>query len=137
MGPLDSLTTNSMRLMERSLDYLWTKQAAHLDNLANAETPGYKAKTVSFEERFERKLRAASRTAQARKNGGLTLADIRRTIEDVGWRVEEDDEQTRMDENGVNLLEQMLEATRTAYQIQYVMQAISSDFTTLNHAITG
>ena len=58
-------------------------------------------------------------------------------IENASWRVDEDDEITRMDENGVNVLEQMVEATRAAFQIQYIYQAISSNFSTLNRAITG
>ena len=42
-----------------------------------------------------------------------------------------------MDENGVNATEQALESIRTAYQLQYVMQAISSDLGTLRTAIGG
>ena len=125
-----SLTTNSMRMLERSLDFLWTKQAAHLDNISNAETPGYKVKTVTFEESFLSKLKAASAGEQPVEN-------VRRVIDQADWRVEEDSEITRMDENGVNILEQMLEATRTAYQIQYIMQSISGNFSALNRAITG
>ena len=40
---MDFLSTNSSLLMEKSLGFLWTKQAAILDNIANAETPNYKA----------------------------------------------------------------------------------------------
>ena len=58
---MSSLTSNSMRMMEKSMDFLWAKQSAHLDNIANAETPGYKVKTVTFEEAFETRLRAAAR----------------------------------------------------------------------------
>ena len=127
---ITTLTSNSMRMLEKSLDFLWAKQAAHLDNVTNAETPGYKVKTVSFEETFEAKLRAAAAGTEPEEN-------IRQVIENASWRVDEDDEITRMDENGVNVLEQMVEATRTAYQIQYVMQSISNNFSTLNRAITG
>ena len=126
------MTSNSLRLMERSMDFLWAKQAAHLDNIANAETPGYKVKTVTFEEMFRTKLRGA-----VKQDGVPPRAAYRKAIEEARWRVNEDEEITRMDENGVNVTEQSVEALRTAYQLQYVMQAISSDFTTLNKAITG
>lgn len=125
-----SLTSNSLRMMERSMEFLWAKQAAHLDNIANAETPGYKVKTVTFEERFEALLRSADIQARPR-------ARMRKIIEDASWQVDDDDEVTRMDENGVNVLEQSLEAVRTAYQLQYVMQSVSNDLTRLNKAITG
>ncbi len=124
------LTTNSLRMMERSMEFLWAKQAAHLDNIANAETPGYKVKTVTFEERFDALLRSAG--AQVRPRAGM-----RRVIEGASWQVDDDDEVTRMDENGVNVLEQSLEYVRTAYQLQYVMQSVSNDLNRLNTAITG
>ena len=127
---LHVLTNNSMRMLEKSMDYLWAKETAHLDNITNAETPGYKVKTVSFEEAFEARLRAAA----VGDRGGQR---VRGAIESSTWEVTEDNEITRMDENGVNVLEQMVEATRAAYQIQYVMQSISSNITTLHAAITG
>jgi len=104
---IQPITTNSLRLMERSLDFLWTKQAAHMDNITNAETPGYKVKTVTFEERIGRLLSAAAGSSVRPR------ANVRR------------------------VLEQSLEAVRTAYQMQYTMQAISSDLSTLRSAITG
>jgi len=124
------ITSNSMRMLEKSMDYLWTKQAAHLDNIANAETPGYKVKTVTFEKKFEQRLKAAERH-------GHTRTKTRRAIETAAWEVEDDEEVTRMDENGVNVLEQSLEAVRTAYQMEYTLQAINNDFSTLGRAING
>ena len=62
---------------------------------------------------------------------------MRDVIEKSDWRVDEDDEITRMDENGVNVTEQMLESVRTAYQLQYLYRTVSSELTTLNTAITG
>jgi len=125
-----TLTANSLRMMERSMEFLWTKQAAHLDNIANAETPGYKVKTVTFEESFDTALRAAQVRVRPRMM-------MRRAIEEVSWKVDDDDEVTRMDENGVNVLEQSLEAVRTAYQLQYTMQCISNDLGRINTAIKG
>ena len=132
---ISSMTSNSLRMMERSLDFLWAKQAAHLDNVANAETPGYKVKTVTFEERFRTKLREAR--AQSVRLNTSPRAEYRKAIEKASWSVLEDNEITRMDENGVNVTEQSLEAIRTAYQMQYALQAISSDLSTLRAAITG
>lgn len=127
-----SITSNSLRMMERSMEFLWVKQAAHLDNIANAETPNYRAKTVTFEEAFDRQLRAASANRYYQMPGAM-----RRTIENAQWEVRDDGEITRMDDNGVNINEQALEALRTAYQQQYIMQSISSDLTTLGKAING
>lgn len=127
---MSGYASNSLRMMEKSMDFLWAKQSAHLDNISNAETPGYKVKTVTFEERFDAKLRLAAGSARSKK-------EIGRVIDNSGWTVHEDDEITRMDENGVNTTEQMVELVRTAYQLQYVYQTISSDLSTLRTAING
>lgn len=127
---MGGITSNSMRMLEKSVDFLWAKQAAHLDNIANAETPNYRVKTVTFEKKFEDRLKAAERR-------GHTRARTREAIESAQWQVEDDEEVTRMDQNGVNVLEQSLEAVRTAYQMQYTLQAINNDFSTLGRAING
>ena len=53
---MNYMTSNSVRMMEKSMDFLWTKQTVILDNIANAETPNYKPKVVNFEEGFRAKL---------------------------------------------------------------------------------
>lgn len=128
-----SLTNNSMRMMERSMDFLWAKQAAILDNISNAETPNYKVKLVTFEEEFQKAIEAADRPLK----GSGTQPTMRSAIENAQWTVTEPQEANRMDDNGVNVTEQSLEAVRTAYQIQYVYQSISSDMNALRTAITG
>ncbi|MEI3349120.1 MAG: hypothetical protein V8R55_12290 [Dysosmobacter sp.] len=42
-----------------------------------------------------------------------------------------------MDGNGVNVTEQMVEVVREGYQMQYVMNAMRSDFSLLCTAING
>ncbi len=125
-------------MLEKSADYLWVKQQAILDNISNAETPGYKVKTVSFEEEFESKLEAAagrgrrSANATERINTRARVADA---IANSGWTVTEDEESTRLDDNGVNATEQMVEAVRNAYQLEYTYNAISKDFSIMSVAI--
>ena len=44
----DFFTSNSMIMLERAANFNWVKQQAILDNIANAETPNYKVKYVTF-----------------------------------------------------------------------------------------
>lgn len=127
---MDGISSNSTLLMEKSMDFLWTKQTAILDNIANSETPGYKTKTVTFEETLENSLKAA-------KSSNSSQEQIRNAIENADWKVTETDESTRLDDNGVNVTEQSVELVRNAYQLQYTMQAISGDLTALGTAISG
>ena len=127
---MDFLTSNSMLMLERSKDFLWTKQAALLDNIANVETPNYKAKVVTFEESLRGKLLQASRRAAPAKA-------MRQALEGSSARVTEQDVQTRMDDNGVNVTAQAAEAIRNAYQMRYVMSSLNTDLAILNSAIRG
>lgn len=127
---MDYFSSNSMFLMERSMNYLWTKQTAISDNIANAETPGYKEKIVTFEESLKEKFEQAMRSATPR-------ASMRGVLEDARFTVVSTKDSTRLDDNGVNTTEQMVELVRNAYQLQYVMNAISTDLNTLRTAISG
>ena len=124
------LSSNSSVMMEKSMDFLWAKQAAILDNIANAETPNYKPKVVTFEEDLRQKLELARQDQTPRKAA-------RTALDTSGYTVEEQQEVTRMDDNGVNVTEQSAEMIRNTYQLQYVMRAISDDLARLRSAVRG
>ena len=156
---MDFLTSNSQLLLEKSMEFLWTKQAAILDNIANAETPNYKAKVVTFEDslrtRLEQRLASARAAAlrgesgavgtaalrsgseAARTAGRVSTSSVRRIIQEAEPYVFEAQEQTRMDDNGVNTTDQMVELIRNAYQQQYVYQAINKHYAILQTAVRG
>lgn len=127
---MDYFSSNSMLLMEKSMNFLWTKQAAISDNIANAETPNYKAKIVTFEENLRERMEQAMRSQTPRSS-------MRETLENSRFAVVSTADSTRLDDNGVNATEQMVELVRNAYQLQYVMNAISTDLNTLRTAISG
>ena len=127
----DFLTSNTMLMLEKSMNFQWTKQNVLLDNIANAETPNYKAKYVTFEDALSDRIQAA---AMEKKS----LSSIRNVLATSTPTVRTNDTETaRMDGNGVNVTEQTLEMVRNAYQMQYVLNAINSDFSNLRTAIRG
>ena len=128
MGLLES---NSALMLQRSMNFLWTKQSCILDNIANAETPNYKTKYATFEESLDNAIRQAAGEKQGKN------AAFREVIEDSQLEVHQAQESTRMDDNGVNITEQAVELARNGYQLQYVMDSISSDFSILRTAIRG
>jgi len=127
---MDFLSNNSFLMLEKAMGFLWTKQAAILDNIANAETPNYKAKVVTFEESLKDQLEKARSSSTPNKS-------VREILEKSEFAVTEQLESTRMDDNGVNVTEQSIEMIRNAYQLQYVMNAINTDLSTLRIAIRG
>ena len=127
----DFLTSNTMLMLQRSMNFQWTKQTVISDNIVNAETPNYKTKYVTFEEALRNSLQAAAR-------GEGSVAAMRSAL---SWsattvRVAEE-ETTRMDGNGVNVAEQSVELVRNAYQLQHTYRAMSSDISRLLMAIRG
>ena len=133
-GPgMDLLSSNSEVLLEKSMGFLWTKQAAILDNIANAETPNYKAKVVTFEEAIRGQVEQT--LTKDRKPGRHTRATLEQAESAVS--VFEAEDITRTDDNGVNITDQMVELARNAYQTQYVMQCISNNLSLLRTAVRG
>lgn len=131
---MDFLTSNSSLLLEKSIGALWTRQAAILSNIANVETPNYKAKVVTFEDNIRKKLEEAAAPAGW---GRDEKQSVREVLESAEPSMFEAQEQTRMDDNGVNLTDQMVEMIRNAYQQQYVYQAINKHYAILRTAIKG
>ncbi len=127
---MEILNTSSMEMMQKSLDFLWEKQSVILNNIANVETPDFKMQYVTFEESLKSAIEAS-----ADENGNVRNAD--RAIGSAQIEVHTAEVSTRLDDNGVNITEQNIELARNAYQMQYLMDSISNDFTILRTAIKG
>ena len=127
----DYISSNSMLMLERAMNFQWTKQETLLDNIVNADTPGYKAKYVTFEEA----LRDNLRRAQVGETPVSTMRGVLQAAQPTVRTAE--DESFRMDENGVNVAEQQIELVRNAYQLQHVYNALNSDMQRLLMAIRG
>ena len=112
------------------MGFLWAKQTAILDNIINAETPNYKPKVVTFEEALRDRLQSALGAPDSRRA-------VQTALEDAQITVTETQESTRADGNGVNITEQNVELLRNTYQMQYVMNAITSDLAVLRTAVRG
>lgn len=126
---MDFLMGNAGLMMEKSLDYLWEKQRVTLNNLANNETPGFKAQYVTFEEEFKGRLTAFR---------GMKKSQIREAIQSSNIRIRDTDNvTTRMDGNNVNVDTESVELARSALQYQYMVKAFNDDYTRLRAAIKG
>jgi len=122
---LDSLPIN---LLGKNLDGLWGRQQAISDNLANVETPGYKAKTVSFEEQLKKELTASVSTE------GEMIDRIKNTGATVSVN---EDQVFRLDGNGVDLEKENVELARTQLNYYSSLQLISDTFSRLRTVINA
>ena len=126
---MDWLNNNTMLLTQKALDVSWTKQKTALDNIANVDTPGYKAKYVLFEDNLREKLRHVH---------GRKPSEIRESIRETGaWIRRSEEESNRLDGNNVNLDVEELEVARNAYQYQFALRQMSDQLARLRLAIEG
>lgn len=119
---------NTISMANKSLDYLWRKMEVVNNNLANVDTPGYKKKTVSFEEVFDNRLRAASMTKDDKQ--------MKEAISGADYLVYTPyDSSARVDENNVNADVEETEMARTALHYQYLLQTVTADIKRCQSAI--
>ena len=58
---MSGLYGNGIMMTERVLDYLWGRQIVTLNNIANVDTPGFKAQYVTFEEELAHRIQNAAK----------------------------------------------------------------------------
>lgn len=120
---------NTIAMAHKSLDYLWKKQEVTSDNIANVDTPRYKAKHVSFEETFRNKLKAA--------DGLHNYSEMRKAIDSSDYMVYSRNDTARVDGNNVNMDYETTQLARTTLQYQYLLQSVNSDISRYRTAIKG
>lgn len=126
---MNEIFGNTILMSEKSLDYLWKKQQVTMNNIANSETPNYKAQSVSFEDVFQNNLKSA--TVSGNSN------TIRNAIERSNYTVHTSTESKKIDGNGVDTDVESVELTRTALQYQYVLNSVNSDIARMRMVIKG
>lgn len=105
--------------MEKSMDALWMKMQVHLDNIANYETPEYKAKKVSFSE---------------------VLNSSTKSQDEVTLRIKVSEDETtssRVDGNNVDMETEQLELWKAQAQYAAVAQKISGKYTNVRAVINA
>jgi flagellar basal-body rod protein FlgB len=108
----DSVT---FKALSSALDGLAARQRAVANNIANVNTPGYRAQRVSFEDALAKSV--------ALGNGSVVAATNR------------SEEPTRLDGSNVNLDTETLSNIDTVLRYQFASQAIDGQFSSIRTAI--
>lgn len=120
---MNGIFGNNISLAETSMDSLWARQQATMHNIANADTPGYQARFVTFEEELRKKIIAA------RKG---TPQQVGQAIAGSGYRIQQSrEESARLDGNNVNVDVEQVELVRATLQYQYEINALNGDISRL------
>jgi flagellar basal-body rod protein FlgB len=101
--------------MSSALDALSLRQRVIANNIANVQTPGYKAKRVEFEDAL---------SAAVKDGSGLVKATTKTSLEP-----------TREDGNNVNLDTETLSSIDTNLRYQLATRAVNDQFSLLRTAM--
>lgn len=118
------LDSFSSQMLQRGLDAAWLKYEVSANNLANYETPGYKAREVSFQQVF--------RECNSPLHGGDQVQ------QDTYKAFITQDERTeaRVDGNNVSMEKEQLAVWRAQSQYAYLMQKMTNSFNSLRDVMT-
>lgn len=126
------LNSNSMLLSQRVLDVSWERQRLALENIANIDTPGFKAGFGLFEDELR------SRLSRLQGRDDVRRSDIREAILDTRFQVRRSEEESmRADGNNVNMDVEQIEVVRNAFQYQFALRQISDQLSRLRVSIEG
>lgn len=107
----------TFQVMQSGLNYAWLQQQIHNQNLANVETPGYKAKNATFEEVF-----AAARDGSRRYQATVFTRD---------------DLTMRPDGNNVDAETESMELYKAYVQYSMLLDKISGQFSNYNYVLSN
>ena len=120
---MELLSGVSFNLLRQGMDAVWKKQMVTMQNLANIETPGYKAKYVDFETVF----------TLLRDETGTTS----KIVPELRTEVKVDTSTSmRLDGNNVDENRESIELARAQIQYDYLQSKISNRINMLEHVIT-
>ncbi len=127
MGEVSDATL--IATLRRHLTASVAKQSVSASNLANLNTPGYKAREVKFADALTREIETSLRmaTTSGRHLAG-TLDDGPRTDEVAGLAA-------KRDGNTVQLDRELLEMTRASGEFQRAQTALAAKFRLVKYAI--
>ena len=134
---MDLANTRNDRIIKSALEGLVARQRTIADNVANVDTPEFKASRVSFELALKQEIGSVeqplrmSKVENAVAGPGETPTDVKPTV------TLESDLGRRNDGNNVDVDREMLELADTNVRFNALIQVMSSKMANLRYAING
>jgi len=126
----DSITS---AILQKALDGTWQRQRAITNNIANHETPGYKAIKVDFENSLDQEIRKLENSIPTKEK----IIESIETLKDSEINVFSDNSTSnRADGNNVDLDLENIEMAKTQIQYQYLTRSMTDMFSRLRYAIS-
>jgi len=122
---VQSLFDGSLKLMQKSLDVLWLRQKLISNNIANIDTPGYKAKSIRFEDLLRSELESCSSQGEFYQRAQNVMPQD----------VENNSTTIREDGNNVDIDAENVELVRTQIQYECLARMITNEISRLKYVL--
>lgn len=123
---MSHLFETNLDVLSKAMDMYLLKHAVIADNIANAETPGFKARRVDFEAELSRAVDAVA--------SGDTGRDIASVLPSI---YQDADSGRGQDLNTVDMDREMADLAKNDLRYSAATQAVSKKFALLQYAILG
>lgn len=122
------ITTNAfdyINIMDKAADASWKRESAISNNIANADTPGYKRLDVDFESALKRELGSSKYISLDKKvrglNGDLTGLDVSTYTDSSNYSY-------RLDRNNVDVDTEQVELASEQLRYEMLTTSINEEF---------
>ena len=124
-----------MDMLQQGLSIAWTRNAVIRNNIANVETPGFKASDVEFETLLARAMEGSGFRGKKTHPrhidiGAIDLTSVKAQI------VERKDLSMRMDENNVDIEDENVKLAQNGLYYNTLLEKLNSEIRRLRMAIT-
>lgn len=126
----NSITT---AILQKALDGAWQRQRAISNNIANHETPGYKAIKVNFEDSLEKEIEKLGKGVPSKEKIAEGIEAVRSSDIDV---YSDYSTSERADGNNVDMDLENIDMAKTQIQYQYLTRSMTDMFSRLRYAIS-
>ena len=124
------------KVMEKSLDVALLRNDAISHNIANVDTPGYKRKTVSFEEQLRNAI--SENSVRGARTDPRHIPVGSKNVDDLEIRVAEDKKplDMRLDGNNVDIESEMAQMAKNTIKYNVLSDRISGYFRKMKSVIS-
>jgi len=126
----------SVNLLQKGLSASWTRNAVIRNNIANVETPGFKASDVEFESLLARALTGSGfqgkKTRERHIDIGSGYTDLNSVTPMI---VKRDDTSMRFDENNVDIESENVKMAQNSLYYNTLVEKMNSELRRLSLAI--
>ena len=122
--------------LEKALDAYSARQKAIVNNIANVNTPGYKAQEVSFEEEYKKHLNKTELKGRITDIDHLEIG--KKSLSDVKYKIKL--QKNRQNDSGVNNVDidhEMAELAKNNIRYEMSTLLISKRFAAIKTSIKG